>query len=842
MKPHDLPVYQQRQKILDELERNQVIVVESPTGSGKTTQLPLILHSAGYAEKGRIGVTQPRRIAAVSVCDYIAQQLQTTIPDIVGYKMRFYDRTAPSTEIKIMTDGILLQEMKLDPMLSEYSAVMVDEAHERSLNIDFILGLLKNILDERPEFKVIISSATINPELFSTYFGGCPIIHIDAEIHPVKVFYKPPKFDTDESLLESVQEIVEEHIVSKREGDILVFFSGEKQIKETIKNLEKSRYSRKMFLLPLFGRLPKEDQDKVFIPTPPNKTKIVAATNIAETSITIDNISLVIDSGLSKMNYYNQRTYTSSLIESPISKASCNQRKGRAGRTMAGSCYRLYTKDDFSRRPMYALEEIKRTDLSEVVLRMAELGIHDFSSFDFITRPAEGGISSAVETLHMLHALDDDNRLTEIGEMMVLFPLLPRHSRIIIEAVRKYPDVLFESIIAVAFLSTRSPFVLPVGEETEARHAHHSFASKYGDFVSYLKLYRSFHEITDHESREKYAEQHYLDIQILLEIENIADQLSEIISEQNIPLTSGGSVHDYLCAVSAGLIQFVCVKTGGRGVYKTLTAEKIYIHPGSVMFREAPQFIVSGEIVRTSRMFARSVSPLKKEWLHDIYPELYPYLVQEKRGRQKTGKAGEMQKPSAGKSGSTKKTQDETNTVILWNRIFHVRDYKGKKRLVEFPLHLLKEIYPFYEKNKKSAKQIRGVITYHEFDIHKGDRLPSLMKILPHIDTEKGVYDQPPKGSFQIPNDIQLLSDNLHMLLALCRIKRGSSILGFITLDTDGDSTYWFKTIKSFHTAIDVTLFSLDRLADYVSTLHDSRYTKQFNDEYRRISNMFESY
>lgn len=834
MKPHELPVYQQRNKIIEELKNNQVIVVESPTGSGKTTQLPLILYNSGYGKNGKIGVTQPRRIAAVSVCDYIAKQLDVFIPDIVGYKMRFYDMTSPKTDIKIMTDGILLQEMKLDPMLSEYSAIMVDEAHERSLNIDFILGLLKNIIEERPEFKVIISSATINPELFSNYFGGSPIIHIDARIHPVKTFYKPPKTDNEESMLELIQDVVEDHVLSHRPGDILIFLSGEKLIKETIQNLENSRYKKKMFILPLFGRLKKEEQDRVFIPTPPGKTKIVVSTNIAETSITIDNISLVIDSGAAKMNYYNQKTFTSSLVETPISKASCNQRKGRAGRTMPGTCFRLYDKKDFLQRPMYTLEEIKRTDLSEVVLRMAELGIKDFSSFDFISRPAKGGINSAVETLHMLHAIDTQNNLTEIGSMMVLFPLLPRHSRIIIEAIRKYPDVLYETIIAVAFLSTRSPFVLPVGEETEARHAHHSFASEYGDFVSYLTLFRKFRNITDNDDREAYTKKFYLDYQILQEIENIVEQLSEIIAEQQIPMTSGGSIRNYLCAVSAGLIQFVCVKTGGRGVYKTLTAEKIYIHPGSVMFREAPPFIVSGEIVRTSRMFARSVSPLKKEWLKDIYPELYPYLI--KGTSPKSKKKTEKDKEFAGK------TDQESNTVIIWNKIFKIRNYKGKKKLVLFPLETLKEVYPLYEKNKKGTKQIKGVITYHGFEIHKGDRLPSLMKILPYINTENGIYDDTPKGNFHIPDDINLLSDNLYQLLNLCRLKKGKNLLGFITLETDGTQTYWFKTIKSFHTAIDVTLFSLDQLADYINELHDSSYTKQYNEMYRKISNIFENY
>ena len=348
-----LPVYEQKQRILDTLQTNQVIIVQSPTGSGKTTQIPVILHEAGYSDNGVIAVTQPRRIAALSVSEFISKQLGTSYPGLVGYKMRFEDKTDLTTKIKIMTDGILLQEMKLDPMMKKYSVIMVDEAHERSLNIDFVLGLLKRVLKVRPDLKIIVSSATMNAEKFSTYFDGCPIVTIDTITYPVTVIYDPPTIPAstntltaEEALLSKISNTIDRILYNKTEGDILIFLPGEKAIKDCINKLYRMPYSRKIQMIPLYGRLPKEEQERVFDPAPFGRKKVIISTNIAETSVTIDGITSVIDSGLAKLNFYSPRTYTSSLIETPVSKASCNQRRGRAGRTQAGTCYRLYPRKD----------------------------------------------------------------------------------------------------------------------------------------------------------------------------------------------------------------------------------------------------------------------------------------------------------------------------------------------------------------------------------------------------------------------------------------------------------------------------------------------------------------
>ena len=631
-----LPVYEQKQKILDCLENNQVVIVESPTGSGKTTQIPVILYEAGYATNGMIAVTQPRRIAALSVSEFISKQMGTPYPGLVGYKMRFEDKTGPDTRIKIMTDGILLQEMKLDPWLSKYSVIMVDEAHERSLNIDFILGLLKRVLRERSDFHVIVSSATMNTQAFSDYFGGAPIVSIDTITYPVSVIYDPIEGGattateagcdillskicaTVDRVLDNEEADDSEDTAAK--GGILIFLPGEKIIKDCVERLSICPFSRHLHILPLYGRLSK----RVFDDPPAGQKKVIVTTNIAETSVTIHDITTVIDSGLAKLNFYSPRTFTSSLNETPVSKASCNQRKGRAGRTHEGTCYRLYSRKDFEARPLYTTEEIYRTDLSEVVLRMAELGITDFYDFDFIASPGREGIIGAVDTLHMLGALDEDNTLSAIGKMMVLFPLEPRISRIIVEAVMRFPDVIDKTLIAAAFLSANSPCLLPANEEMEARKAHHRFRDMQGDFGTYINLFKTYKQ-SDY--KEKFCKKNYLDDRVMAEIDNIKWQLGQIVGEKlGLPIVEdSGSISDYLCCIAAGMIQFVCIRTG-RENYRSLTADHICIHPGSVMFRQDPLFIVAGEIVRTSRIFAMSVSPLTKPMLDTINPALFERL------------------------------------------------------------------------------------------------------------------------------------------------------------------------------------------------------------------------
>ena len=850
-----LPVYEQKDKILEVLEKNQVIVVQSPTGSGKTTQIPVILHEAGFSDSGIIAVTQPRRIAALSVSEFISKQLGTTYPGLVGYKMRFEDKTDSSTKIKIMTDGILLQEMKLDPWMSKYSVVMVDEAHERSLNIDFVLGLLKRVLQARPEFKVIVSSATMNAEAFSSYFGNCPIVNIDTITYPVSVIYDPPAIPASTSspaasdaLLNKIESTIQRVLSNRVNGDILIFLPGEKIIKDCMQKLYKSTFSRKIHIIPLYGRLAKEEQERVFDSAPLGKKKVIISTNIAETSVTIPGITVVIDSGLAKLNFYNPRTFTSSLIETPVSKASCNQRKGRAGRTQEGTCYRLYPRKDYETRQMYTLEEIFRTDLSEVVLRMSELGITEFEQFDFISPPGKEGIISAIETLNLLKALEKDNTLSEIGKLMVKFPLMPRLSRIIVEAILHYPQVLEETIIASAFLSAQSPFILPPGEEMEARIAHHAFRDVQGDFLTYVKLFKKF---INQEKPEEFCEKNFLDYRVLSEIKNIKEQLELIVSDMGIPILNGGKNDDYLTCIASGMIQFIAVREGKEN-YKTLTADNIQIHPGSCMFKVSPLYIVAGEIVKTSRMFAMSVSPLTKENLRKISNDLESKLS----GFRKTILAeGKKSIFDDGTKKDLYKTKDENksiseNQIKLGSQIFNLRKIKGKKHIIlpfEKLQTFIKEIDLQNWKNDSALKQASGLKTLtilNGCELLSGEKLSTILEIYETINFS--ILDEKSWARHENYNLNENFNDFINSLDNILRIviaKAKKKELGFICLFTDENNNYWYKVSRGIVTAVTETLNSLETLIEDIKKLEINKHNKieeKINLIYRKLRELYE--
>ena len=916
MNPHDLPIYQQKAKILEALQSNQVIVVESPTGSGKTTQLPIILHEAGYAANGIIGITQPRRIATLSVSDFIARQLNTKVPGLVGYKMRFEDATTAETAIKIMTDGILLQEMKLDPYLSKYSVIMVDEAHERSLNIDFILGLLKNVLESRSEFRVIVSSATINAEIFSEYFGECPVVRIDAPMFPVRVVYDPIRVapeseaetrgaatrrgdgrgsdarrgmsrgpvpqqpeggyfrSSDEALYDKILSIVGRVLdgdAGAEPGDALIFLPGEKTIKECLQTLMTSRWAPKLYCIPLYSRLGKDEQERVFDPAPEGKMKVVIATNIAETSVTIDGITVVIDSGLAKINFYNPKTFTASLIETPISKASCNQRKGRAGRTRPGICYRLYAIKDFESRPLYPTEEIHRTDLSEVLLRMAELGISDFERFDFITKPPKSAIRGAIEVLNLLDSLNPDRTLTKIGEMMCEFPLLPKLSRMIVEAIQNYPDVIHETLIAASFLSTISPYILPPGEEMEARAAHHRFRDPMGDFASYLRLFDAFAAAND---KTEFCARNYLDERTLREIGRINEQLEIIVSDLGVPIGSGGTISDYVCAVSRGLIQFVCARQG-RGLFSSLTAERIQIHPGSVMFRQDADFIVAGEIVRTTRMYAMSVSPLSKQQLYKISPELAEQLIAMRqtgsaeqrdrpgqRERMRSQPGGKGQKPEAERESRKKKKPEAEEvqrggaaplaTFTLGGEVFPVERSKRSKRTVVLDWHRLMRIMPRIGASDETlAAGLKARVEYNSRELFSGEKLTTVLRALAFIDVEKDLATSwPQKKNFSLESSadsspeeasqaLASLSESFGMILHVAKFRK-SGKYGFLGLFSDGAGNFWYQPARTFTEALNQSLASAELLVDYGEKLNIAPGLKEkIGVLYRRLSEFF---
>jgi RNA helicase HrpA len=816
-----LPVYQNRQQILDALKENQVIVVESPTGSGKTTQIPVILHEAGYDKELTIGITQPRRIATLTVCEFMKKQLGDEDGSFVGFKMRFNDTTTPSTHLKVMTDGILLMELKADPLLSNYSVMLVDEAHERSLNIDFIIGMLKEVLKSRPDFKVIISSATINTKKFSTFFNSCPIISINAKVWPVDVIYRAINTGDLEKRNDEICNIVNER---KGKGDFLIFLPGEFDIKNAVDALVQMDKKEELIIYPLYGRLSKEEQTAVFNETPKDKTKVVVSTNIAETSITIDGITTVIDLGIAKMNFYNQKSFTSSLVPLPTSKSSCEQRKGRAGRTQSGVCYRLFSEKNFNSRFTYSTEEILRTDLSEVILRMSDLGLYDWEHFDFLTKPKNEAIISAEQTLRFIGAIDEDRHLSKIGEMMVKFPLLPRQARVVVEAIVNYPSVINEVIIAISFLSAKAPFILPPGEEEAARAAQKKFNNeKYGDFVSYLTIFEQYSKIEKVKEQQNYCKKNYMDHQSIQEIVHVNEQLSDIVSEIGIPLTGGGSIHDYICCIASGLKQNICVKEFGF-MYNSLAAKEIFIHPGSADFRSLPKYIIAGELVETSRLFARSVSPIAREWLNDIEPNLQAELdVVEMESSRGNGRSRDRQDDRKSrrkseredriKNAIERKNVKTGGSVTIYGKTYLLHTINKKLKVATIAYEDLSYLR---NKDKNAQRRAQNTPVRIEFNgryIQTGSKLYTVLHMANNLEKKEVII---PKGTFY-SDGYEKLVDSLRYIAKITPYQKDSYY--FVTLNFNKDESYSFSACKDYFTALDDSLYALWQLIADMETM-----------------------
>lgn len=837
----DLPVYRHRDLILQSLKENQVIIVESPTGSGKTTQLPLILKEAGYDQSGIIGVTQPRRIAALSICDFIKRQLGIE-DNYCAYTMRFSDTSDESTRIKVMTDGILLQELKGDRYLSRYSVMMVDEAHERSLNIDFILGLLKQVLEVRKDLKVIISSATINTEKFSAFFNGARIISIPTKVYPVDVFYTPldepdsrSRFERGQSetdrRLDRIYRLIEDRVKEGLSGDILVFLPGEFEIISCEDMLRHSPFRETLQIYPLYGRLGKEEQERVFTPTAEGKIKVVIATNIAETSITIDGIRVVIDSGVAKVNHYDQRTFTSALVAQPISKASAEQRKGRAGRTAPGICYRLYTKESFKSREDFSREEITRSDLAEVALRMSDLGIFDYENFPFITAPKKSALASAEYTLKLMGAIDESHQLTPTGQMMVRFPLIPRLSRAIVEAIMKYPDVISEVLVALSFLSTKGPFLFPPDKAVLARSRQERFQDPvYGDFAGYLKLYDAYKKLIDgaqtpkaaEKACEKFCRNYFLDLQTMNEIVHIKGQLEEIVSSFGVPVTGGGGMAHYFICLGSGLLQFVCVQDDYSS-YRSLTTDGIYIHPSCSWFRNKPQYILAGEVVMTSRMFARSVSPLKAEWLDEIYPNLKSLLryshssgYESIRGSYEKGLELEERKKKKHeeKRQQERKEEKQSQDLVILHGVKLTAFRKRKGGGVVYKLRL-KDLSALAKEAFKAGKVPKLSVVITSGIGHSAQALPlktliqesSLITGKQQLETFKDEY-------YDIDSQQDELAARLSTLFSPAAIGKGQ--FGFVSIVKSGERSYKLYTSSSLPASVDNAYFSLSNIINQV--------------------------
>ncbi|MFD7689850.1 ATP-dependent RNA helicase HrpA [Streptomyces sp. NPDC059781] len=643
--PEQLPVSQKKDAIAEAIRDHQVVIVAGETGSGKTTQIPKICMELGRGVRGMIGHTQPRRIAARTVAERVAEELDTPLGEAVGWKVRFTDQVNPdATFIKLMTDGILLAEIQTDRELRAYDTIIIDEAHERSLNIDFLLGYLAQLLPKRPDLKVVITSATIDPERFSRHFGDAPIIEVSGRTYPVEVRYRPlleeDSDDADRDQITAITDAVEE-LMAEGPGDVLVFLSGEREIRDTADALTKKRY-RSTEVLPLYARLSHAEQHRVF--QQHSGRRIVLATNVAETSLTVPGIKYVIDPGFARISRYSHRTKVQRLPIEPVSQASANQRKGRCGRTSDGICIRLYSEDDFLARPEFTDAEILRTNLASVILQMTAAGLGEIEKFPFIDPPDHRNIRDGVQLLQELGALDaaqkdPRKRLTQTGRKLAQLPVDPRLARMVLEADKN--GCVREVMVIAAALSIQDPRERPADKQTQADQQHARFRDESSDFLAYLNLWRYVREQQKERGSSSFrrmCKQEYLNFLRIREWQDIYTQLRTVAKQMGIHLNEEDAPDDRVhVSLLAGLLSHIGMKDvkeskdsgpgagrkdGGRNEYLGARNAKFAIFPGSALFRKPPRFVMSAELVETSRLWARVNAKIEPEWVEPLAEHL----------------------------------------------------------------------------------------------------------------------------------------------------------------------------------------------------------------------------
>ncbi|WP_374201590.1 ATP-dependent RNA helicase HrpA [Actinocorallia sp. API 0066] len=616
--PEQLPVSQKKDDIAAAIRDHQVVIVAGETGSGKTTQLPKICLELGRGVKGLIGHTQPRRLAARTVAERIAEELDTPFGGVVGYKVRFTDHSSDDTLVRLMTDGILLAELQHDRALEGYDTLIIDEAHERSLNIDFILGYVKQLLPRRPDLKVVITSATIDPERFSRHFDDAPIIEVSGRTYPVEVRYRPPEDDVDQA--EAICDAVDE-LSLEAPGDILVFLSGEREIRDAADALAKKQY-RNTEILPLYARLSNAEQHRVF--QPHRGRRIVLATNVAETSLTVPGIKYVIDPGTARISRYSTRLKVQRLPIEAVSQASANQRKGRCGRTSDGICVRLYDEDDFVSRPEFTDPEILRTNLASVILQMTSLGLGDVAKFPFIDPPDRRAVKDGFDLLHELHALDGERTLTEIGRKLARLPVDPRMGRMILEADAN--GCVNEVMVIAAALSIQDPRERPSDKQQAADERHARFKDPTSDFAAYLNLWNHVRE----QQRELSGSQfrrglkndflHYLRIR---EWQDLVGQLKQVGRDLGITAnTTPGDPYKIHVSLLSGLLSHIGLYDAEKRDYSGARGARFAIFPGSGLFKKNPRWVVSAELVETSRLWARVNAKIEPDWVEPLAQHL----------------------------------------------------------------------------------------------------------------------------------------------------------------------------------------------------------------------------
>ena len=629
--PDELPVNQRRAEIARAIEASQVVIVCGETGSGKTTQLPKICLDLGRGCAGLIGHTQPRRIAARATATRIAQELDSPLGEAVGYKIRFTDRVSESSYLKLMTDGILLAETQGDPLLSAYDTLIIDEAHERSLNIDFLLGYLRQLLVRRPELKVIVTSATLDADRFAQHFAAgaepAPVIEVSGRLYPIDMRWRPldkngGRSAKDRDITEAIVDAVDEAFAIGP-GDALVFLPGEREIREAAEALRKHHFARgAVEILPLFARQSVQEQGRVFAPH--QGRRVVLATNVAETSLTVPGIRYVIDSGLARVKRYSHRNKVEQLQIEPIAQSAARQRAGRCGRVASGVCLRLYAEDDYARRPAHTDPEILRSSLAGVILRMGSLGLGEVGDFPFLDRPPPRMVADGYQLLNELGAVDEDRALTPLGRELAKLPLDPKIGRMILAA--REQGALRELLIIAAALSIQDPRERPQEAAGSADQAHAKFrgteAEQRSEFLWFLRAWAAFDEQWTHQTQRKqrdWCRQHFLNYLRMREWRDVHAQLHVLAAEhgwrENEKPATYEAIHK---ALLAGLLGNIGVKSDEDQHYLGARGIKWYPHPGSALAKKAGKWVMAAELVETTRLYARCLAKVEPEWVEQV--------------------------------------------------------------------------------------------------------------------------------------------------------------------------------------------------------------------------------
>ena len=647
--PESLPVSQKQQVIADAIAQHQVVIIAGETGSGKTTQIPKICLALGRGRQGLIGHTQPRRLAARTVATRIAEEMGGSLGAVVGYRVRFTDQISEQTHIKLMTDGILLAEIQQDKRLLQYDTIIIDEAHERSLNIDFLLGYLRELLPKRPDLKVIITSATIDPERFSKHFSNAPIIEVSGRTYPVEVRYRPVSQDSSEGDRDQLQAIFDavDELYREPPGDILIFMSGEREIRDTADALAR-RDLPHTDILPLYARLSNSEQNRVF--QSHTGRRIVLATNVAETSLTVPGIKYVIDPGTARISRYSYRTKVQRLPIEAISQASANQRAGRCGRVSEGICIRLYSEDDYLSRPAFTDPEILRTNLASVILQMTALGLGNIQHFPFVEKPDNRNIQDGIRLLEELGALDDSangsQRLTAAGRQLAQLPIDPRLAKMVL-AAQQFGCVR-EAMIITAALSIQDPRERPADRQQASDEKHRRFADKESDFLAWVNLWNYVQEQQKTLSSNQFRRQcksDYLNYLRIREWQDIYTQLRQVVRELGFSVNSQPAPYRELhTALLSGLLSRVGQKEVEKGEFIGARQTRFHLFPASSLFKKPPKWVMVAELVETSKLWGRIAAKIEPEWIEPLATHLIKKSYSEPHWEKKQGAVAAFEK------------------------------------------------------------------------------------------------------------------------------------------------------------------------------------------------------